>query len=84
MNDPNDSDKIPMSNCNLVFILHTPGMFKRMMVMVMVIIEPGMFKRTMVAVSTTRLLALVHIITMGPVTLVMIMMVTFSKLWHFT
>jgi hypothetical protein len=28
-----------------------------------------MFKRTMVAVSTTRLLALVHIITMGPVTL---------------
>ena len=49
------------------------------MVMVMVIIEPGMFKRTMVAVSTTRLLALVHIITMGPVTLLMI--VTFSKLW---
>ena len=54
------------------------------MAMVMVIIEPGMFKRTMVAVSTTRLLALVHIITMGPVTLLMIMMVTFSKLWHFT
>ena len=47
------------------------------MAMVMVIIEPGMFKRTMVAVSTTRLLALVHIITMGPVTLLMI--VTFPS-----
>ena len=53
-------------------------LFKRMMVMVMM--EPGMLNRTMVAVSTTRLLALVHIITMGPVTLIIIIMpVTFSK-----
>ena len=38
--------------------------------------QPGIFMRTMVAVSTSRLLALVHIITVGTVTLViMVVMV---------
>ena len=44
-----------------------------------VIISPGMFKRTVVAMSTTRLLALVHIITVGPVTLIIIMIMMITK-----
>ena len=42
--------------------------------------QPGIFMRTMVAVSTSRLLALVHIITVGTVTLVIMVVVMVIKL----
>ena len=42
--------------------------------------QPGIFMRTMVAMSTSRLLALVHIVTVGTVTLVIMVVVMVIKL----